>query len=248
VSHAVQGKGKPGRPEEWRRRDSDIGLPERPLGVPAEIWELFLLYLRSRTPTPSVDEGTLKFGDQGEQVGQLQRRLTELDYHTGGIDRIYGTLTRRAVAAFQVENELEGTGIADPQTRAALMNSTGSRFAPGREGATASDLRRLNSQEVINADRVRYTSWATGGVGLLGLLQSFLGARPAGSPEPAGSPGLGTVADAIMPILSGIVPGGVGGSLLMLALGLGGNLFGNNIIGRRVQLQRDGRHIGSVGQ
>jgi peptidoglycan hydrolase-like protein with peptidoglycan-binding domain len=263
-----------------RSPETPDSFPHRPPGIPAELWDIIMASLRRHIPeAPGDDALTLQFGDEGTPVRELQKRLTELDYHTGGIDGIFGTLTRRAVAAFQVENQIHGTGIANAATRTAIMGSQASRFAPGRESATAADLRRLGSREVVNADRVRYASWGTGALGALGMGQNVFGSGslenalrafiankdqlskvfgPDFSPAAvtkaqdfltsnAASAKIGPIADVVMPLISGLVPGGLAGSLLALALGVGGHVLGSNIIDRRVQLQRDGRHIGAVG-
>jgi GH24 family phage-related lysozyme (muramidase)/peptidoglycan hydrolase-like protein with peptidoglycan-binding domain len=264
--------------DEWDGADQQTWA--RPSGIPQELWDILIKTLDNSIPRSQAQDGlTLQFGDEGTPVRELQKRLTELDYHTGGIDGIFGTLTRRAVAAFQVENQLHGTGIADAATRTAIMGSQASRFAPGRESATASDLRQMGSREVVNADRVRYASWGTGALGAVGMGQNVFGSGslenalrafiankdqlskvfgPDFSPAAvtkaqdyltsnAASAKIGPIADVVMPLISGLVPGGLAGSLLALALGVGGHVLGSNIIDRRVQLQRDGRHIGAVG-
>ena len=48
-----------------------------------------------------------------------------------------------------------------------------------------------------------------------------------------------------MQTLSGIVPG-ASGSMVALGLGLAFHLFGSNIIQRRVDDQRDAKHVGSA--
>jgi hypothetical protein len=62
----------------------------------------------------------------------------------------------------------------------------------------------------------------------------------------AASTAVGPLVDtlgAVLPYVGALVPGPTG-ALVSLGLGIAFNLFGSNIIGRRVQDQRDGKHIG----
>jgi len=73
--------------------------------------------------TASKDDGTLKKGDKGTAVKQLQQRLKELGYYTSTIDSDYGAKTVAAVKAFQKKNGLSQTGNVDEATLKKL-NST----------------------------------------------------------------------------------------------------------------------------
>ncbi|MEQ9507103.1 MAG: peptidoglycan-binding protein [Hyphomonas sp.] len=75
------------------------------------------------TPPPPPGTPSLKplqVGNRGDRVRQLQSSLEALGYVTGGIDGIYGGGTRRAVVAFQHEEGLPVTGIADAVTLGAI--------------------------------------------------------------------------------------------------------------------------------
>lgn len=65
---------------------------------------------------------TLEKGSKGEEVQALQQRLIDLYYLDPEADGVYGKNTAAAVEAFQVEAELEVTGIADPMTQAVLFS------------------------------------------------------------------------------------------------------------------------------
>ncbi|MGA1344262.1 MAG: peptidoglycan-binding protein, partial [Hyphomonas sp.] len=58
----------------------------------------------------------LQVGSRGDRVRELQVDLNALGYVTNGIDGIFGQASRRAVVAFQQENGLPVTGIADSAT------------------------------------------------------------------------------------------------------------------------------------
>ncbi len=54
-------------------------------------------------------------------IAWVQSALHGLGYDTGPIDNANGTLTRRAVIAYQTANELTPDGIVGPNTRASLL-------------------------------------------------------------------------------------------------------------------------------
>lgn len=55
-------------------------------------------------------------GDQGEQVQELQRRLTHLGYYQGGVDGDYGQSTEEAVRQFQAAYGKTEDGAAGTET------------------------------------------------------------------------------------------------------------------------------------
>ena len=71
----------------------------------------------------ALGERTLRNGDEGEDVKELQRLLIQLDYDLGkwGADGDFGDMTEMAVKAFQWANDLEGDGIVGKNTLAALL-------------------------------------------------------------------------------------------------------------------------------
>jgi peptidoglycan hydrolase-like protein with peptidoglycan-binding domain len=73
---------------------------------------------------------TLRQGARGQEVVQLQQRLTELRYDVGKVDGVFGQTTRHAVVAFQKANGLARDGIVGPRTRAALAKPVA--VAPSR--------------------------------------------------------------------------------------------------------------------
>lgn len=88
-------------------------------------------------PTPSAPSvKPLAVGSKGDRVRALQTDLTALGYSTNGIDGIFGQGTRRAVVAFQHENGLPVTGIADAATESAADTAAGD---PARTRAGALD-------------------------------------------------------------------------------------------------------------
>jgi peptidoglycan hydrolase-like protein with peptidoglycan-binding domain len=77
--------------------------------------------------TPTVAEKSepakvklLKKGSKGSGVKAVQTKLIKLGYNTGSADGIYGTLTEKAVRAFQTDAGITVDGVVGPQTEAAL--------------------------------------------------------------------------------------------------------------------------------
>ncbi len=75
-------------------------------------------------PAPTaVPYQPLAVGDRGEEVRQLQEKLAELGYLNGTIDGVYGQQTKRAVTAFQENNDLTPDGSAGAKTLALLYEA-----------------------------------------------------------------------------------------------------------------------------
>jgi len=70
------------------------------------------------------DDETLRPGDSGTAVKELQYRLKELGYYSASRDGVYGTQTRTAVMAFQARNGLTTDGVAGPATLKKLYSTS----------------------------------------------------------------------------------------------------------------------------
>ena len=79
----------------------------------------------------SARRGALRLGKSGDAVRRLQLRLRELGYHIDA-DGDFGKATKRAVIAFQVENNLKPDGVVGAATREALEDAE----TTGREEKT----------------------------------------------------------------------------------------------------------------
>jgi Putative peptidoglycan-binding domain-containing protein len=72
----------------------------------------------------SINYPSMRQGEEGTSVRNLQYTLYELGYYTGAIDGIYGQTTADAVRAFQIENKLSPVdGVAGTQTLNRLYSS-----------------------------------------------------------------------------------------------------------------------------
>jgi hypothetical protein len=74
-------------------------------------------------PTVTVPTTTLKPGDTGSEVVQLQKALTAAGHSPGKADGNYGPATTDAVKAFQAAKGLTADGVAGPDTLAALSTA-----------------------------------------------------------------------------------------------------------------------------
>ena len=64
------------------------------------------------TTPVTTNPNTLKYGDSGSRVTELQTALVKLGYNTNGVDGRFGAGTQRAVISFQKDNGLEADGLA----------------------------------------------------------------------------------------------------------------------------------------
>lgn len=80
----------------------------------------------TETPAPGKEDAsavtwtTLRSGDAGDDVAQLQEALASLGYFTGKVDGTFGTDTTAAVKAFQKANGLTQDGAAGENTQKLL--------------------------------------------------------------------------------------------------------------------------------
>ena len=72
------------------------------------------------TAPTTTNPNTLKYGDSGSRVTELQSNLTKLGYNTNGVDGRFGAGTQRAVVKFQKDNGLYADGLAGAKTLALI--------------------------------------------------------------------------------------------------------------------------------
>ena len=63
----------------------------------------------------------VRMGDRGPTVSYLQLALSRAGFYPGDINGLFGSETRRALAAFQVSRRLIVDGVAGPLTWQALL-------------------------------------------------------------------------------------------------------------------------------
>ncbi len=64
----------------------------------------------------ATNPNTLKYGDRGSRVTDLQQKLVALGYNTNGVDGSFGAGTQRAVIAFQKATKIKADGLAGSKT------------------------------------------------------------------------------------------------------------------------------------
>lgn len=112
--------------------------------------------------------GTLRYGDTGTQVKNLQNNLKKLGYFSGEATGEFGNVTKQAVIKFQKAYSLTADGIAGSKTlakiSAALSGKTGSSSSSSSSsstssssGATVSGYTSAN-MEVVNSALASLTS------------------------------------------------------------------------------------------
>jgi len=123
----------------------------------------------SDVPESVAKPGTLRYGDTGKQVKNLQNNLKKLGYFKGEATGEFGNVTKQAVIKFQKAYSLTADGIAGSKTlakiSAALSGNGGSTSSSSgnssntssSSGVTVSGYTSAN-MEVINAGLAKFTS------------------------------------------------------------------------------------------
>ncbi|WP_168122194.1 spore cortex-lytic enzyme [Paenibacillus sp. HB172176] len=101
----------------------------------------------------TFSNATLTVGSSGQDVTELQGRLTYLGYYNGGIDGVFGSKTRGAVTWFQWKFGLKSDGVVGAKTKLKLYNASkdwqpgantssgaGSQSGSGNGGSSGSNL------------------------------------------------------------------------------------------------------------
>lgn len=78
------------------------------------------LFCLAGIPASQTADVLSKEGSRGEEVRQIQTKLSNWGYNPGKVDGIYGKQTREAVIRFQKKNGLTADGIAGPATLKAM--------------------------------------------------------------------------------------------------------------------------------
>lgn len=89
------------------------GTPKNPQG-----------YRKNLKIIPPVAGFTIKSGNEGEPVTQLQERLKELGYYLGEISGVCDKTTVQAIKDFQKKHDMKATGEADRVTQERLFGAT----------------------------------------------------------------------------------------------------------------------------
>ena len=96
----------------------------------------------------SGDYSTLRPGDEGSAVTDMQYKLYELGYYDGKINGIYSSLTSDAVRAFQSNNGLKVDGVAGKDTLKKMFSSS-AKSASSSSSKTYDKLKRGDSGDDV---------------------------------------------------------------------------------------------------
>jgi hypothetical protein len=77
--------------------------------------------------------GSYKRGDRGLDITRLEIALQEVGLYAGGLDDVYGPGLETAVRMYQTRKGLAMTGVADPQTFAAILAEPSPKAATLRD-------------------------------------------------------------------------------------------------------------------
>ena len=125
------------------------------------------------TTPVTTNPNTLKYGDSGSRVTELQTALVKLGYNTNGVDGRFGAGTQRAVISFQKDNGLEADGLAGTKTLELLYkkadgtsSSSGSSSGSGTSSGLTRTLRRgYTCDDVITVQqRLKELGYYTGSI------------------------------------------------------------------------------------
>ena len=124
------------------------------------------------TTPVTTNPNTLKYGDSGSRVTELQTALVKLGYDTNGVDGRFGAGTQRAVISFQKDNGLEADGLAGTKTLELLYkkadgtsSSSGSSSSGTSTGLTRTLRRGYTGDDVIAVqERLKELGYYTGSI------------------------------------------------------------------------------------
>jgi len=101
------------------------------------------------TTTTYIFTRTLSVGSRGDDVTELQKRLTQEGVYSGPITGYFGPLTEAGVKAFQEKNGLEQVGIVGPKTRALLNQGSSGTATPAPSPSLTDEQRATIAQQIL---------------------------------------------------------------------------------------------------
>ena len=128
---------------------------------------LALLYSGDALPAAvatAAPRTTLRLGDSGTDVLQLQQRLAALGYSGFVSSGLYDEATAAAVRLFQQQNGLASDGVAGESTLTALYSATVVSGAQSAQGTLSSVNNRSRELEEQNAGGAIQSSLSGGGI------------------------------------------------------------------------------------
>lgn len=123
------------------RFQQDAGLPVD--GIAGPMTSEALYQGGAFAPEQAYDSGNssrqgVRFNDNGEQIVELQQRLSDLGYFNGEFSGVFDYPTEAAVMQFQRDNGLTPDGIVGPSTESALRRPSAEIMRPSDSAAPQS--------------------------------------------------------------------------------------------------------------
>ncbi len=129
-------------------------------------------YISERSAAATtLEAAVIKQGSRGDTVKQIQRKLKNWGYYSGGVDGIFGAATKKAVLYFQRKNGLTADGIVGAKTLAALGISSSSTVNTGST-YTSSDTNLLARLIYAEARGETYSGMVAVGAVVLNRVKS----------------------------------------------------------------------------
>lgn len=94
------------------------------LGIVIMLFAAFQIVQNQQQPQEAFSNYVLYEGAKGQDVRELQGRLSFLGYYFGQVDGDFGPKTRQAVRNFQYAFGMKVDGVAGPKTKNRLVNAT----------------------------------------------------------------------------------------------------------------------------
>ena len=104
---------------------------------------------------PGTVATTLREGEKGTAVTELQTMLKKLNYYYGSVTGSFGSLTKRAVRKFQDANNLTVDGVAGPSTINKLRSLTGGSSSGDSGSSSGSTVKTENSYGRTTINKLR---------------------------------------------------------------------------------------------
>jgi peptidoglycan L-alanyl-D-glutamate endopeptidase CwlK len=120
----------------------------------------------------ALGTSSLRDGDTGPAVAQLQQALRQHRFNPGAIDGRFGPATRAAVIGFQLSEQLLADGVAGPRTMARLGLAASDALPSVVPGVTVEIVSRLFPFTPVDNIRTNLPFVLTG------LVERSLGDRP----------------------------------------------------------------------
>jgi uncharacterized protein (TIGR02594 family) len=129
-----------------------------------------------RSPWDLFTNGTLRVGESGKHVTDLQKLLVAKGYPLGPIDGKFGPLTEAAVFEFQNANEIPGSGIADAATLMKLLGGNGPELSTERQATREEQLLSTGSKIISYARQGKWGAAILTGIAGFGITDVLFGA------------------------------------------------------------------------